>query len=177
MTDHLTQQTIYAYLDHELSDTELSAMQAHVSQCGECAQRVELARALFAQLEGLPDEPLQADLVPGVIERLEPATRWLPRIALGEMLAALAISAGLLFGLGSGTVSARLIGAGRQTVQAIEIALQGLGTALAQALPSPGSLQLELGASTIWTVAAVAVALWALGNGLVLRRVDGGRRR
>lgn len=177
MSEHLTQERIYAYLDDELQEAELAATRTHLAACSECTLRVQLAAALFEQLESLPEEPLEVDLSPGVLERLEPATGWLPRLALGELLAALAIGSALLFGLGSGTVSTRLIEAGRETVQVVASALQGLSTSLSLALPVSDNLQLNLGASAIWTVAVLALALWVLGNGLVLRRVDSGRSR
>src|SRR6186997_2470507 len=60
--DHLTDETLNEWLDAALDDGARQAADAHLAGCGECAGRLETLRSLFAQLDSLPDLPLERDL-------------------------------------------------------------------------------------------------------------------
>jgi hypothetical protein len=74
MTDqppvHLSDDTLYEYLDEALAPAELAQAGAHLVGCGECAGRLAQLRALFAGLEALPDAALSRDLSPAITHAL-----------------------------------------------------------------------------------------------------------
>ena len=100
MNDHLSDASIYEYLDDALQKPERARVTAHLSQCEACANRLTQARALFQALDELPDVELQRDLAPGVLETINAARfetrgasktmRW---VFLGQLLVALVILA------------------------------------------------------------------------------------
>lgn len=172
MSDHLDEQTIYAYLDGELPAGDQAALQAHLADCGECRLQVDAVKQLFQRISALPDQPLGVDLASRVLESVRQAPIWLPRLAIGQLLAALAGGAALLLGLGSTAVSQRLTEVARGVVLDLEATLSSVLTATANALPDPAAFQFELGLPAIWSIAVVAAVFLALSNGLMLRRMS-----
>ena len=96
---HLSDETLNEYLDRALAPDLHTETEAHLAACPDCAARLVNLRALFAELDALPDLPLEADIAPAILTRLEQNTplprplRWLTIVqALGVLLA------GVLFG-------------------------------------------------------------------------------
>jgi len=96
---HISDVNLQAFLDHELNDAQRSLVSEHVVACPACRARLGEFQSLFANIESMPEVPLRADLVPGVLSRLAPQSvisrrvRWflLAELALGggAMIAAL----------------------------------------------------------------------------------------
>lgn len=176
MTDHLDQHQIHALLDGEVEPVVRQALQTHLADCARCRAELEAAQELFQAIGGLPDQQLGIDLVPGVLAAIQPAPRWLQSLALGELLAALAVGIGLMLSLGSETVSLRVTEAAQAIGPAIDDLVQSLMAAAANALPDPAGYRLELGLPAIWTIVLGTIVFWLLSNGLVLRRVSRSNR-
>ena len=182
MGEHRNTEAFQAYLDSELSDVERGELEAHVAACPSCESELDQLRSLFQSIESLPNEPLATDLIPGVMEALRPRSSWLPSIAVGELVAAAALTLALVLWLGGGELQARLDGAsGRLIGQFESVAVELSNTAndlLSQVPESPQLNLIQVGdvvgtlfgsPALLWTVAAVASVLLLLGNGLVLR--------
>jgi anti-sigma factor (TIGR02949 family) len=58
---------LFAYLDHELDESELGAMQAHLHTCKSCFSRFEFERLLKDRVRSLRDE----QATPGISERIK----------------------------------------------------------------------------------------------------------
>jgi tetratricopeptide (TPR) repeat protein len=69
-TDRLSE-----YLDHELSDRDRMALDAHLATCQECRTTLEELRAVVARAASLQPVPPAADLWPGVEQRLDVRSR------------------------------------------------------------------------------------------------------
>lgn len=59
-SDHISDVQLNEYLDGE--SMEHASIEAHLSSCGECAARLTALRALFAEIESLPELELSRDL-------------------------------------------------------------------------------------------------------------------
>jgi anti-sigma factor RsiW len=95
---------IDAYLDGELDDAAQRAFDDHVAACRSCREALARARDLWEAVE-LADRAPRVDLWPGVSARLE-ARRRRPWTWVQRGLAAAAVAAGVLLGLGLGVEGA-----------------------------------------------------------------------
>lgn len=91
---HLSDETLNEILDHALAPRQCAEAESHLAVCPECAARLDELRALFAELDSLPDLALNVDFAPAIIARLEQnapiprPVRWLTLAqALGAILA------------------------------------------------------------------------------------------
>ena len=186
---HLDEVTLNEYLDAALAPEQRSAVEAHLARCPDCTTRLNGLRALFAELETLPETSPRRDLSPAVITALR---RRLPESlvaapALRAVFAAQALIALVLLGLALPTivratewaVVTQLAGqavadiAGAFTgitseLQALQISLQRFMAASLEFVrqpPLPSLPMLNVGLC----LAAVSL-LWLVGNGLLLRR-------
>jgi len=182
MSEHATNETLQEYLDGELTQPELGQVEAHLRVCPTCEAELAHLRSLFHSIESLPSEPLAIDLSPSVMAAIQSRTSWLPSIAVGELVAAAALSLALVLWLGSGELQARLDGAAQRLIGLLEVATSNISTTsrvlLSQVPESPQLDFIQLGdaietlfgsPSLLWAVAAIAFALLLLSNGLVLR--------
>jgi anti-sigma factor ChrR (cupin superfamily) len=71
MSAHPTEQ-LSEYVDDELSPRERVRIEAHLSECPECARLVDDLRAVVAAARSVEDAPPAADLWPAIAGRLEP---------------------------------------------------------------------------------------------------------
>ncbi len=92
---HLSEETLNEYLDQALASNLHAEIEAHLAACPDCVLRLADLRALFAELDALPDQPPQVDFTPAILTRLEQNTplpqpfRWLTIAqALGVLFAA-----------------------------------------------------------------------------------------
>lgn len=69
--NHLSEETLHAFLDGELPTTRHADCAAHVEICAECAARLAELEALFAALERLPEARLERSLKPAVMAAIE----------------------------------------------------------------------------------------------------------
>jgi anti-sigma factor RsiW len=181
---HLSDETINECLDQTLAPDQRELVEAHLAACPFCAGRIAELRALFANLDALPDLALELDFAPAVIRQIaeqQPISipwpvRWLAGLqvvvillagVLAWPLAAASLPAGLsipalpsgleLFGLVNIIFAARLNLAGNLRLPALTIPVIDL--------PSATLLYSALGLSL----------LWLLGNGLFF--FSGSRRK
>ncbi len=179
MSEHPSNGTLQAYLDEELSHQEGRELEAHLQVCPECAAELTQLRSLFQSIESLPSESLATDLAPAVLTAVRSR---IPSLALGELLAAAALTAGLVLWVGGGELQDRLGSAAQRWISQLDVAAAAISTIFNDLLNQvPASPQLDLtgledwvgtvlvSPSVLWAVAAAALASWLLGNGLVLR--------
>jgi len=179
VSNHPEESLLYTYLDGELKPGPRAGLEAHLQSCRSCTRDLERLRRLFSAIEGLPEEGLTRDLTPAVLKALSHLPRWVPSLAIGEVLGALGIVGAMLLGLGtrdiliglsaaSGRIVTQLEATSSQVSLGWEGALEWLGS-----LNSLSGIQLpELASAGIWaTIAIGALILWFIGNGLVLGRV------
>jgi Putative zinc-finger len=89
MTHPLPEQ-LSLYLDGELAATEVSALEAHLAECRECAALLTELRRVVARAQALEDRPPRADLWPGVAAAIgaSPAPRRGIFFSVPQLLAA-----------------------------------------------------------------------------------------
>ena len=177
MNKHPSDESLQSYLDGELSHQERRELEAHLQVCPECAAELAQLRSLFQSIESLPSEPLATDLAPGVMAAVRLR---IPSLALGELLAAAALTAGLVLWVGGGELQDRLGSAAQRMIAQLEVTSAGILSTLSDYLIQiPEAPQLDItglgdmvetvlvSPPLLWAVGAAA--LWLLGNGLVLR--------
>lgn len=182
MSDHPKNETFQGYLDGELAQSERREIEAHLRVCPACEAELTQLRSLFQSIESLPSEPLATDLTSNVMSAVHPRARWLPSIAVGELVAAAALTLALVLWLGGAELQARLDGAAQRLIGQLEVAAVDISTTVGDLLSQvPESPQFDLiqlydligtlfgSPSLLWAVGASAFALLLLGNGLVLR--------
>jgi anti-sigma factor RsiW len=169
---------IHAYLDGELSPTEEVRFKDHLDSCVACQEQLAQARSVFAMLEALQPEPVPQgfarEVVAGVPQRSS--------VALGNwiLLAQVVASLGLL-AAAYPTLSTWY----RQTVVSFApgwlsrqlAVLAAWGTEARGWIRSSVALNIEMarprGLGLAWPQAALLavalLALWALGNHLLLQ--------
>ena len=186
---HLDEVTLNEYLDAALGPEQRTAVESHLAQCPDCTTRLLGLRALFTELETLPDTALRRDLSPAVITALRSQLPQSPDAvpALRAVFAVQALLALVLLGLAlptlmratewavvtqlAGRVVADIAGAFTgitSELQALQISLQRFMAASTEFLrqpPLPSLPMLNVGLC----LAAVSL-LWLVGNGLLLRR-------
>jgi anti-sigma factor RsiW len=102
MMMHISDDVLQAYLDGELADGEGRTVAAHITDCGACGARLRSLERLYSLVESLPERPLDADLMPGVMARLAPRpalsrrARWMLLVELGLGVGSLAGALSLL---------------------------------------------------------------------------------
>ncbi len=67
---HLDDFTLNEYLDRALSPTARDAAEAHMQTCITCRTKMDELKAVFSELEALPDVRLERDLMPTILARL-----------------------------------------------------------------------------------------------------------
>ncbi len=100
MSEHPNNETFQGYLDNELTQPERRQVEAHLRLCPTCEAELTQMRSLFHSIESIASENLAADLVPGVMAAVQPRANWLPTIAVGELVAAAALTHALVLWLG-----------------------------------------------------------------------------
>jgi anti-sigma factor RsiW len=180
-SSHLDESLLHGYLDGELEDPARAGVEAHLAVCAACASDLERLRRVFAAIVGAPEVQLGRDLAPAVLRALPSVPRWVPSLAIGQLVGALGIGVAMLLGLGTGrilsgldTAVGRLVGqleaAADRLDQSWQLVLQ-LSSALAA---GPDVTLADLATSGVWVgIAAAAILLGFIGNGLML----GGVRR
>jgi len=181
---HPTEAELQAYLDGELNAPSQAMVANHVGGCLDCTRRLEQLGSLFALIESMPELALGKDLSEEVLRALPTELKRLPLLAMLEAAAAVALAAlGLPWlvssGLG-GDLGQALQGWGSSWLGELDrlmVSLATLATGLRQGLQSlatPGVLPglPSIQASQLWLLGGSAALLWAVGNGLLLRRSE-----
>lgn len=172
---HLSDETLNEILDHALAPRQRAGVESHLAACPECAARLDEVRALFAELDSLPELALNVDFAPAIVARLEQSApiprpvRWLTAAqALGAILAGILawpLAETILQPLKLPSLTEILAGATSSWLQAsADLRLPNLTDLTFQA----PTLGLDL-TSTSLTIAIVGVSvLWLAANGLLL---------
>ena len=99
--NHLDDFTLNEYLDHALDESVRAEAEAHLQTCIACRAKLEEFRAFFAELDNLPEAPLERDLTPGILARLphkvSSRTTWIRTRAFAAQLG---VVIGFVFWLG-----------------------------------------------------------------------------
>jgi anti-sigma factor RsiW len=190
--EHPSEETINLYLDGELGVGERASVGAHLAECPICRAEAEALQGLFAALDGLADAEAP-DVAAGVVARIRPrarlaALRWLlPALQGAAAVGLLAWGWVRLTGCLAAAVQSLPLEVLKETeARAFEwivaqwLALDGWVSAawvqardqLTWGLPLVG---IDLPPAGLVTVAVLLVALWVVGNAILLRRILGGR--
>ena len=95
---HLNENTFHEYLDEVLDVGTQAKVEAHLAACTACREEVAGLRALFFDLETLPEVSLTRDLSPVVLDSLDPypiswqTGRWLVLLQVAVALLVLVFS-------------------------------------------------------------------------------------
>jgi len=184
---HSTDEQLNEYLDNETSDG--AEIEKHLTSCPDCAARLVMLQALFAEMDSLPDAPLSRDLTAMVMQTLQQVhgnapsrsgaaffgvPRWLKlTIGLQAALALIAavIAAPFAIEFASSTMPIMQIPSAGEIflkLQAQWIAwLDMLSQLRMPSMPEPPVVETSSLLLTI-TLAGVSV-LWLAGNGLLLK--------
>jgi hypothetical protein len=183
--NHLSEETLNAYLDGELDGREREHTETHLSTCMTCRTEAENLQRLFAALDGIADAPAP-NLVPGVLTRIRPRRgfadlRWLIPVLQG--VAALALVAwgwsrlaGYLTALSSTLPLKALEGIWNSAAEWVVFQWATLTTwpKAAQTLILKWSSRLSGGPavplSQLLVLGIPIAVLWLAGNALLLRR-------
>lgn len=65
--DHYDDESLFAFLDDEMSGADRAAVEAHLARCPSCAARLKTVVALFEVLDDVPDVRLDLDMAPAVV--------------------------------------------------------------------------------------------------------------
>jgi len=186
---HLDEALLNEYLDQALAPSARTEVEAHLAHCPDCSARLMELRTLFADLEALPNLPLERDLAPGVLaaarrrSRPEPlASPVLPLIFVLQAVASIS-----LLGLALPLIAQRFeplttFQFGEQVSRLLTNVFVGLNASWSALLTSAQNLVNESAAlaQPLQTLPFVSEAglmicltavslLWLLGNGLLLR--------
>lgn len=188
---HLDDYTLFSYSDGELAGHELADVRTHLSGCAACQTRLTQLQATLAQVNAVPDLPLQRDLSgavvaalkasqqPALAPKLSPAATW--ALALQALLVlvglGVAVPLGTEFFQGS-LAPATLVNwqsllTQSQTVVATNLAFNWASAwAGLQTFVNNNQVNIQLPALSLTVglplLAAVTV-LWLVGNGVLLR--------
>lgn len=180
---HLTDEQLNEYLDNE--STERAQIEAHLSSCEECAARLTVLQALFAQIESLPELDLSRSLREASLWDTAPFTRdrslsiplprWLTLTATLQAavaLIAILVAAPWVMELVSPYVSTLKT----PTFAEIFLQLQSEWIAWLDAfsqlqIPAlPEIPVVDISSLVVMLTIAGVSALWLVGNGLLLRK-------
>lgn len=166
---HLTDDTLNEYIDNALAPASRAEVDAHLAVCATCSAELDVLRALFAQIESLPEVALQRDLAPAVVGRL-PIRAQMPRpvrwVLVAQGVAALVILAALLPLLDFSALQLPTLSPNWFILPALPT-FSDLLARNSLTLPSL-SLPIDLPALSLVLLLVSAGLLWLIGNGLLL---------
>jgi hypothetical protein len=177
---HLSDSQLNEYLDGTLAPGMHTAAVRHLAACAECAARLTALKALFAEIESLPELPMSRSLRPAVLQSIgvpgaarPPLPRWLRLAAVVQAAlaaGALAIAAPLV----SNLLAAWRPDMALLTWELMFMQLQSdwlqLLSAPEFAVPELPALPPEFSGLVLGLTALGAFLLWVIGNGVLLRR-------
>jgi len=168
---HLTDELLNEYLDHELADR--APVENHLAACADCAARLAALKALFTELESLPELELTHSLAARFLPDPVPTPqlpRWLTLTAcLQAALALTVIMAAAPF------VTNLLPAIKTRSITEILNQLQSLWIAWLDFLSSfslpaiPQFPPIEISSLVLSLILAGVSLLWLVGNGLFLK--------
>lgn len=182
---HLSDAHLNEYLDGELEASHRPRFEAHLETCDACQARLALLESVFDDLARVTETPPNRDLAEPVIHAIrarQRESRLVARLAGVEvLLGALVAVAGLMLSGGIGLVAEAQLAilewsqrvyidaelAGQDAFEALTDVYQALAALLTDAAQVPSS---SVPGWVSWgPFLGLALALWLLGNGLLLR--------
>ena len=175
LTDHITDEQLNEYLDHEADDR--AQIELHLSACADCAARLRALQSLFDEIESLPE----LSVSPGFAHRFMPIRSepvQLPRslvltVSLQGALAVVAVIVAAPFVMQF--LSFSIPDLSIPSPADIFLQLQSQWTAwldMLSTLPAPTIPEIPVvnvsSLFMVFTVLCVSL-LWLIGNGLLLR--------
>jgi hypothetical protein len=188
---HIVLERLQAYLDHELGIEDEKLVAGHLAECSDCEREAARLRSLFEEIEALPVVDLGRDLSPAVLKSIRPRRvssmnmRIIPLFQAASTLVLL----GLLWPVIQNSllrIQERMSAWSIQDWihQEVDLIQAGLADFVYQVRGwMEGSLigfEFNLPGWPItawWLVLAGGFVLWLLGNGFLLRSVDGRSNR
>ena len=175
LTNHITDEKLNEYLDNEIKDP--AQVELHLSSCADCAARLATLRALFSEIESLPELALSHDIAVPITRRIS-GLATLPRsLRLTMILQAAAAIVALIF---AAPFVMQLISLYASSLQVLSVAdvfmrlqtqwrtwLDMLSQFQLPRIPEIPVIELS-GLFIMLTVVGVSL-LWLIGNGLLLR--------
>jgi len=186
---HLDDILLNGYLDEALERSARTDVEAHLAHCPDCSTRLIELRTLFADLESLPDLPLERDLTPAVlaVARRKARPQPLASPALGLIFALQAVVSIALLGLAlplfapsfqsfttfqfgeqASILFANLLATLSASWSALLTSAQNLVSESTSLMQPIQTLPFISEAGLMICLSAVFL-LWLLGNGLLLR--------
>ena len=169
--NHLTDETLNEYLDNEL--TNRSEAELHLSQCADCAARLTSLQALFAEIESLPELTLSKPLAAPFTRRdvgfalptwLKLTATLQAVIALIVLIASAPFVMNLLPAIQTPSMTEVLLQLQSQWMAWLDVLLQTQMPVIPEY-----SFPFEISSLFLAFVTVGLLALWIVGNGLLLR--------
>jgi anti-sigma factor RsiW len=130
-------ETLQAYLDGELAPGRRQEVERHLADCADCRRELTALRELWRQVDGLPPMPPSESILPDLQARLADRRRQAPWTWPQRGLAAAALAAGVVVGIGVASLPA----------PATDVATAESSDYLQDSLPTLDELWFELGTS------------------------------
>jgi hypothetical protein len=172
---HLSEEQLNEYLDDESRERE--QIELHLATCNECAARLDSLRALFNELDSLPELALSRDLAAPVMRTLSlpgQLPKWLTLTALLQTALALVaafIAAPFIMEFASASVPVlQMPSLGDAYIQLQlqwNLWLDMLSTIQMPSMPEIPVM--EMSSLMLMTTLVGVFMLWLVGNGLLLR--------
>jgi anti-sigma factor RsiW len=174
--NHLTDELLNEYLDNELANR--APVEQHLSTCADCAARLAVLQALFAELDSLPEETLPHNIasrltLPSNLPAVLPRSLRLA-VTLQAAIAVIAIIIAAPFV--KGLVSPYLVSVQMPSFTQIFFQAQSQWTAWLDELSTfhiptmPQLPSLEMSSLMLMITLTGVSILWLAGNGLLLRK-------
>jgi anti-sigma factor RsiW len=172
---HLNEEQLNEYLDNETILERRAQIESHLSVCHDCAARLTVLQALFAEIESLPDvelsEPIAAPVTRPVGRSAPPLPRWLTLTATLQAAGAL-----ITLVVAAPFITKLLPAVEMPSLATILLELQSQWMAWLDLLstfqipPLSQLPALEIPSLMLTLALAGASLLWLVGNSLLLRR-------
>jgi len=169
---HLTDDELNEYLDGE--SAERAPIAAHLASCNGCAARLVALKALFAEIESLPELELTRSIAaritptPSLPTQLPPSLTLTVTLQAVAALIALILAAPFITNLLPAIQSPNIIDIFLQLQTQWNKWLDLLSTFPLPSIPQLPALEIS-GLMLTLTLVGVSM-LWVLGNGLLLRK-------
>jgi hypothetical protein len=195
--NHLDDLTLFSYLDAALDGREMSGARTHLAKCAFCQARLSAVQTMLAEVDALPDLPLERDLSKAVVATIQAKQHPVAAPKLGRVAGwALAVQAllglvgvGVAVPLGLELVQAgslpgvnwqALINQGQSLIIANFSFNWGQMLAGVQAMVPNNQALIPLPTLSLVVVLPLLLAvtgLWVVGNGVLLRNSNRLQRR
>jgi hypothetical protein len=149
---HPREEDLHGYLDNELPVRQVEELERHLGTCPTCTEMLESLQSLFSQIDRLSDAPLKADLVPLVLQKIEPRStlgvrwRWVLTLQLAVFSAIVLLLSGSLVTQVGGVLASFRHWLGQSSFQLeMAILIQRIQLTISQFQPEvPGVLELSI---------------------------------